>query len=221
MIDGLLSNIWSEDFLTRYFGRVPLAQPKTARTAIPFFSWDTLEGLLDAPSGLEILYVRSGQLLPDIEARTFAEFERHLRDGCSIVVRKAELHDPGLRMIANGFEAQGQGDVTIHLFVTPAEHHGFGWHYDCEDVFILQTAGSKEYFLRENSVNPRPRIDAIPADMQYERETSTRMMSCTLLPGDWLYLPRGWWHMAKGNEDSLSISIGVLTPDAQRAAKRA
>ena len=32
--------------------------------------------------------------------------------------------------------------VDVHLYCTPAGQPGFGWHYDAEDVFVLQTAGS-------------------------------------------------------------------------------
>src|SRR5947199_5431507 len=37
----------------------------------------------------------------------------------------------------------------------------------------------------------------------------------SLIPGDWLYVPRGWWHCARATEDSLSLSIGVLTAAAR------
>ena len=44
------------------------------------------------------------------------------------------------------------GTAHVQLFVTPAETHGFSWHYDAEEVFIVQTAGVKDYLLRENTV---------------------------------------------------------------------
>ena len=58
-----------------------------------------------------------------------------------------------------------------------------------------------------------PHIAAMPRDMHYERE-QTPTVGATLIPGDWLYVPRGWWHVARAYEDSLSISIGVLSPAA-------
>jgi ribosomal protein L16 Arg81 hydroxylase len=87
---------------------------------------------------------------------------------------------------------------------------------DCKDVFIVQTSGSKDYRLRANTVNPRPTIDAMPRDMRFELER-TPVIACTLLPGDWLYVPRGFWHVAHARDDSLSLSIGVLTPQARGA----
>jgi 50S ribosomal protein L16 3-hydroxylase len=50
--------------------------------------------------------------------------------------------------------------------------------------------------------------------MQFGRETSP-LIASTLVAGDWLYIPRGWWHMARAADDSLSISVGVLSPAAR------
>jgi ribosomal protein L16 Arg81 hydroxylase len=111
-----------------------------------------------------------------------------------------------------------EGDVSIQVYATPAGYRSFGWHYDCEDVFIVQTSGMKEYLLRRNTVNPAPTIDAMPRDMRLELETSPAI-ACTLIAGDWLYIPRGWWHVAAAIENSLSISVGVLTP-AARGSRR-
>jgi ribosomal protein L16 Arg81 hydroxylase len=71
--------------------------------------------------------------------------------------------------------------------------------------------------MRRNTVNPRPRVDAIPRDAHFERETSP-VLACTLLPGDWLYVPRGWWHMAYATRDALSLSVGVLGSEARAMA---
>ncbi len=73
---------------------------------------------------------------------------------------------------------------------------GFSWHYDAEDVFIIQTAGEKEYSLRKNTVNPWPLEETLPADMQYERELMP-LMRVLLRGGDLLYIPCGYWHKAE------------------------
>jgi ribosomal protein L16 Arg81 hydroxylase len=59
---------------------------------------------------------------------------------------------------------------------------------------------------------------ARPRDMQFEKETP--VLACTLIPGDWLYIPRGFGHRAHAREHSLSISIGVLSPAARGTAQR-
>jgi ribosomal protein L16 Arg81 hydroxylase len=99
----------------------------------------------------------------------------------------------------------------VHAYITPPDQYGFSWHYDAEEVFILQTTGRKEYALRKNTVNPWPIEETLPADMHYEREIMP-MMKCTLSAGDWLYIPSGWWHKASAlaGEPAISLALGVM-----------
>ena len=40
------------------------------------------------------------------------------------------------------------------------------------------------------------------------------VVRCTLAAGDWLYLPAGYWHQSEAREESISLSVGVLSPAA-------
>ncbi len=197
-------------FLINHFDREPLAKPRAARSVVPFLTWETMARILTGETRPDVLVAREGSLISAERPSTIERARELFEDGCTIVVRQAEKYDPFMALIASTFKAAFNAPVNIHLFATPASARGFGWHYDCEDVFLAQTSGVKEYFLRENSVNPHPRIDAMPSDMQYESET-TSIAACTMVPGDWLYIPHGWWHAAKSIEDSLTISVGVLS----------
>ena len=94
------------------------------------------------------------------------------------------------------------------MYCTPGGQFGFGWHYDAEEVFIVQTTGRKQYSLRKNTVNPWPIEETLPADMQYEREIMP-LVRCELAAGDWLYIPSGYWHMGESRETAISLAIGV------------
>lgn len=212
MISTWIADLPRERFLHEAFQRTPLARPGTARNAIDYLNWDVVERLIAA--GADMLVVRNSALRRDEVPRTFAEAHALFLSGWSIVLRRCERHDPKLAQMARAFGEELEGEVSIQLYVTPKGFHSFSWHYDCEDVFIAQTAGIKEYYLRANTVNPRPRLSAMPANMHYERETSPPM-AATLVAGDTLYIPRGWWHAARATEDALSISVGVLSPDAR------
>jgi 50S ribosomal protein L16 3-hydroxylase len=202
-------------FLARHFQKAPLARPSAAKSAVPLLDWSVIERIVSQRVRPDMLVVRNGRLL-DPAPQTFAELRALFAQGYSLVLRRTERHDPSLAGLARTFAPQLEGDVSIQLYLTPQGFHSFGWHYDCEDVFIAQTMGTKEYFLRTNTVNPAPTLDAMPRDMHFERETSPTVAS-TLIAGDWLYVPRGWWHVARAVEDSMSISIGVLAPAAARA----
>lgn len=106
--------------------------------------------------------------------------------------------------------------MDVHIYATPPNSFGFSWHYDAEDVFILQTTGAKEYFLRKNTVNPWPLEETLPTDMRYERELMP-LMRVLLRAGDLLYIPCGYWHRAQTGADSevaLSLAIGVMSRSA-------
>lgn len=213
----MLLNDWfnvinSESFRANEFEKAPRAEPRVARQAIPFLTWDTVVRVLSS-SPADVIVARGGSLQKVERPGSESAFKELFGSGSSIVIRQAEAFDPAIRLVAASFSSTFDAPVNIHIFATPGGESGFGWHYDCEDVYLVQTAGTKEFFLRRNTVNPNPHIDRMPRDMEYQRETS-EVMSCTLIPGDWLYIPSGWWHMARAHEDSLSMSIGVLMPRA-------
>ncbi|MDQ3283757.1 MAG: cupin domain-containing protein [Acidobacteriota bacterium] len=211
MIASWLGAMPRQTFLREHFQRAPLAQPALGRALAPMLDWNTVARLVATRA--DMLLVRNSKLRLDRAPETFEEVQQFFRDGYSVVLRRCEQHEPALRAVADSFARELPGEVIVQAYVTPASFHSFSWHYDCEDVFIVQTAGTKDYYLRENTINPRPRLSAMPKDMQYENET-TPTIGATLVAGDWLYIPRGWWHVAKAREDALSISIGVLSPDA-------
>jgi ribosomal protein L16 Arg81 hydroxylase len=136
-----------------------------------------------------------------------------LADGWTTFVRHAERFFGPLAELAEDFGAAFEAPIDIHFFCTPGGTEGFGWHYDVEDVFILQTVGSKNYRLRKNTVNPWPLVETTPKDLSYQAERSLPM-ECTLKAGDWLYIPAGYWHATSAEEDSISLSVGIMSPTA-------
>jgi ribosomal protein L16 Arg81 hydroxylase len=49
--------------------------------------------------------------------------------------------------------------------------------------------------------------------MMFERET-TPLLSVRLAPGDWLYIPPGWWHEARAESDAITLAVGMMSPAA-------
>jgi 50S ribosomal protein L16 3-hydroxylase len=203
MLSDWLGALSIDEFRTRFLGVAPAAQPATALAARAVLSWDRLDGVLRTAS--DILVVAQGNLLPVAPPRSVAALGGYFAAGVGLCIRHSERHDPGLAAVAAAFDELGTAQVQ--LFVTPGGTHGFGWHYDDEDVFIAQTAGTKDYYFRANTVAAtepaRPEVFA-----RYRDETSP-LATATLVAGDFLYIPARWWHMAVCREDALSISVGV------------
>jgi hypothetical protein len=206
-------------FELNHLGKSPCARPGAASDALPCCTWQTLVDVLRSEGPVDVLTVAGGETVQLPRPRSRVELSRLMQMGVSVVVRSAELADPGLARLAERFERVLPGEVHVQLYATPAGTNSYGWHYDFEDVFIAQTAGVKDYYFRPNTVA----LDAVLGDrLDFTRFRDERspLMSARLIAGDWLYLPARWWHLVKCVEDSLSISVGVMSPAELRRARR-
>jgi 50S ribosomal protein L16 3-hydroxylase len=158
-----------------------------------------------------VLVVAAGKLMPDPAPRSLIELQALMRRGIGLCVRRSERHDAELNAFASSFSECLGRRVHLQVFATPRGTHGFSWHYDAEDVFIVQTAGVKDYYFRENTVDRRAPDGARPDFSRFRVETSP-LQTARLIPGDCLYIPARWWHMAKCVEDALSMSLGIWEP---------
>jgi ribosomal protein L16 Arg81 hydroxylase len=201
-----------DSFKADLFGREPFVLPDKARGAAWLLGWETVDRLVESPA--DRLAVRDGWPYNGPDPQRAADARALFEHGYSLVVRRCEEHDEGLCGLASAFERDFGGDVEVRAFATPAGHRSFGWRYHCEDLFVAQTLGVTEYRLRRNTLDPEPTIEAMPRDVPFEREKSP-ILACTLVAGDWLYIPRGFWHDALAVEDSLGIATGVLTASAR------
>jgi 50S ribosomal protein L16 3-hydroxylase len=207
MLEQWLAPTGVDAFVRDHLRRLPWASPGSGAATIPRFDWPTLGRVLAAEPPADVLVVGRGELFDVPAPRSVDQARALLGVGVGLVIRHSERQDDGLAGIAERFARVLPGEIHVQLFVTAAGTHGFGWHFDDEDVFIVQTAGIKDYYFRPNTVASGPAEAASFA--RFGRETSP-LATARLLPGDFLYLPSRWWHMALCVEDSLSISLGAL-----------
>lgn len=210
MLREWLGELSVDAFRREHLGRRAFSLPSTARSALPFCSWSALDAILQARPAPDALVVSRGQLVNRPAPRGIEGLRTLFGEGIGLVIRHAQRQHTALEQLAQAFLRDLPGELKLLVFATPRGTHGFSWHFDPEEVFIVQTAGQKEYLFRANTVltpaqqrHPEPDFSAIRAE-------KSPLFSCTLHPGDWLHLPRGTWHVARPLEDSLSLSIGVL-----------
>jgi hypothetical protein len=172
--------------------------------ALPLVPLGTFAALLNvlAQESADVLVCRRNERWSGPLPRCERDARELLEQGYTLLVRHAERHDARLAELAAAFARDFASTVNIHIYCTPAGQYGFGWHYDAEEVFLVQTTGRKEYSLRKNTVNPWPLEETLPADMRFEREIMP-VMRCELTAGDWLYIPAGYWHMGRSHETAL------------------
>jgi 50S ribosomal protein L16 3-hydroxylase len=211
--DLLHPHLSISQFLALYYLRAPYASPYSASQFCNLISWPLIEQIFR--SGHQDCWpVRNGELSPE-----FAHSNGRLNPclaraafakGRTILVRHSEQAHPKIAEIASEFRTFFHRPVDVQLYVTPEGEEGFDWHYDVEEVFIIQSQGTKEFRLLRNTVTPRPLPMMNGHNMQFSKEQKRPEIRCLLKPGDWLYIPSGYWHKAKALTDSFHMSIGVL-----------
>jgi len=211
-LEQLLAGVPVSVFVEQYYLKLPFSRPGGCKHLAGRAGWPLVEALLRAP-GADFLAARPDGVWPGTGRPSPEEARALLAGGHTLRFRHAERHDAVLTELAEGFRRAFLGGVDVHVCCTPAGQPGLGWHYDAEDVFVLQTEGSKEWSLRKNTVHPWPLPETIPQDMRLQREIMP-VLRCDLHAGDWLYIPAGYWHQSRAGAESVSLAVGVLSATA-------
>jgi len=209
---GLLQTLLGPDawqhFTRDHRGKQPFAMQRVAAEILEQCDWDHLGETLAAHAA-DVLVVRRGEDLAMAPPRSLADLHGLFGRDTGIVLRHAELVSDRVRAICTAIAEDVPGNQRATVIATPENTHSLAWHFDAEELFIVQLAGWKTHHLRANTVVPPPLIPSGHNLAAYPLETSP-LRVVELHPGDLLYVPSGWWHMARARHTSLSISIGVL-----------
>jgi 50S ribosomal protein L16 3-hydroxylase len=209
----LLGDLPLEVFLEKHFTRLPYSSSAGAKNFQKLLTWEVVEAIFKAGQSV-LRVVKDGKVTKDYADDSFSEAKKLHDLGHTLLIRYAEKSSPELKALAHDFSGSFHTLVDIQLYCTPEGHNAFGWHYDVEEVFIIQAKGSKEYLIRPNTVHPHPLVSSIPKDLKYQEETSLEQLRVVLEEGDWLYIPSGWWHVARTQKESMHLSIGLMPNSA-------
>jgi len=102
--------------------------------------------------------------------------------------------------------------VQINAYITPPQSQGFDDHYDTHDVFVLALSGEKRWRIRPPVIEApspqQPWTDNRAAVAAAAQEPP--LIDEVLLPGDSLYLPRGYLHSAVAQGiTSAHLTVGI------------
>ncbi len=213
ILEKILGEKPETSFLSKHFTRLPFSSAGGAKELTHLLTWKTVEDILSAKKSV-LRIVQDGKVIKDYVDLTFTEAKKHHDQGHTLLLRYAEKSSKALKELADDFQKSFHSPVDIQLYCTPEGHNAFGWHYDVEEVFIIQAKGSKSYSIRPNTIHPNPLVKSIPKDLGYENEKTPIEIKVTLEEGDWLYIPSGWWHIARTQKESMHISIGIMPSSA-------
>jgi ribosomal protein L16 Arg81 hydroxylase len=136
-------------------------------------------------------------------ARVWAELDQ----GATLALQSLHRSWAPIAAFCRALELTLTHPVQANAYITPPAARGLGVHHDTHDVFVLQLAGTKRWEVYE-PVTVRP----LPSQRWSSDAAETPLhLEATLHPGDALYVPRGYPHVA-WTEDGLSahLTIGVL-----------
>lgn len=213
ILQELLGEVPLDLFLSKHFTRLPYSSPGKAKPFQNLLNWNVVDHIIREDKSV-LRVVKDGKMVSDYVKLSLDEVKKRHAEGQTLLVRFAEKSDEKLKELADDFASSFRTEVDIQLYCTPEGHSAFGWHYDVEEVFILQCQGSKHYTIRPNTIHPNPLVKSIPKDQGYESEKSTTAIQVTLEEGDWLYIPSGWWHRAETKKESMHISVGLMPRSA-------
>ena len=131
------------------------------------------------------------------------------RKGATIVLQGLQRSSEPVARFCRSLELELTHPVQANAYVTPAGARGLGVHYDTHDVFVLQVAGAKEWSVFDPVLD-----DPLPSQPWSEArgEPGPPILEAELRAGDCLYVPRGFLHSARAQEDmSAHLTIGVLS----------
>jgi bifunctional lysine-specific demethylase and histidyl-hydroxylase NO66 len=135
-----------------------------------------------------------------------ARIARLMRAGGTLVVSSAEQGAHGLFLLCGGLEDELSHRITANVYLSPPAAQGLKPHYDGNDVVILQVAGSKEWNIFGRQADPGGHPSNVLLSPGQEPSLQT-----VLQPGDTLYLPEGYVHLAKTNGDfSLHVTVVIM-----------
>jgi hypothetical protein len=131
---------------------------------------------------------------------------KHLREGATLVLDAVdELYEP-LEELSRDLELCFREHIQINAYAGWQTSRGFDLHWDDHDVFILQVTGRKRW-----SVYGMTRPYPLARDIEPgARPTKAPLWEETLVDGDFLYIPRGCWHVAMPlAEPTLHLTVGI------------
>jgi bifunctional lysine-specific demethylase and histidyl-hydroxylase NO66 len=218
-----------EDFLASCWATQPYLEAGAESRFSDILSLEELDRLLamgtirNSPGHIQrVSMIRQGKQMPpdaftrdsQIGPSLAVDCERIaglLRMGGTVVVRSVDEMTPGLFHLCGGLENELIQPVFANVYLTPPQTHGFTAHYDPHDVFILQISGRKHWRV----FDPVPHAFGASAIVDID-PVAHPVVETVLTPGDVLYIPRGWVHIADTADDvSLHVTVSIRLASAR------
>lgn len=222
-LERLLAPFPQEEFIASTWGKTYQHVQGTPGKFSHLLAWDQLNKILQQhrldfprlrltqngqslPANSYLRYATGGRRKITIPRLQQDKLTQQLSEGATLVLDAVdELSEP-LRELAEGLELFFHEHIQINAYAGWRTSQGFDLHWDDHDVFILQLTGRKQWKVY-GMTRAYPLVQDIE---QAQKPTHEPLWEQTLQAGDLLYIPRGWWHVARPlDEPTLHLTVGV------------
>ena len=231
-LSELLAPMTPERFFAEYHDRKPLHVRGGAAKFAHVLSWRQINRLLDMThiwSGHSLQLVMDGTPVPPEQYCGRATSRDNqpvlqpeapkVRDwvkrGASVVLNDVDSLTPGLAAVSHALESAGLGKAQGNVYISWQSHKAFPAHFDTHEVWAVQVEGEKTWNLWDGRAEwpiAHPVFRSMP-QAEHEQRKGRLREQVRLVPGDLLYLPRGWYHDALAEAPaSVHIAYGVHAP---------
>jgi ribosomal protein L16 Arg81 hydroxylase len=210
----IISPMSSDKFLEHWQKHPCYIKGRTDKFA-GLFSWSELNSILEtchcdyprirmSKFGVELPAKEYLQTLPFTKAVCIDPdgLGSHFHSGATLIFQHVDEFSPSLQRLAGGLEDALGWPAEVEVIAGNGNSNGLPVHFDANDCFALQLEGFKKWNfypptralpLRRSKLFPR-RCDAVPPSPPL---TGTPALSVRVGPGDFVYIPRGWWHVVE------------------------
>lgn len=230
-IANLVSSIEVSDFFLNFLNKKPLISRKSNSSTLPKKLIDLYDIDKIIAQQIYLPYfrmVKNGKAKEYNDITTYRLFSGEVEsdigdpnaiyDGISkgetLVLQFLERYWPPLEFFCASLSQELGSRVQANAYLTPPNSKGFNPHSDTHDVFILQIHGKKEWKVWGCPIpylTPTIDIDIRTNSALDIAKNTPPLINIELLPGDTLYIPRGFVHEANTNEvTSLHITLGMI-----------
>lgn len=130
----------------------------------------------------------------------------HLAAGATMKLSQLEDWHLPIRKLMREIEARLPAELKAYVFYTPCDNTGMLPHRDGSHVLTVQIAGAKEWRIYDSpdQIDARPGLDV---------DADSHSHSFVMEPGDVLYLPHGFPHVATARGGaSLHLTFTITEP---------
>lgn len=138
-----------------------------------------------------------------------------LSQGGSLVLNDIESLVPDIKRLAANMKQIFGGQIQANLYVSMDSIPAFDSHFDVHDVFVFQAEGQKVWRLYQQRFEApiaHPKFDQL-TQAQHDQAKGSLLAEITLKAGDFLYIPRGYYHDALATKGpSVHLTLGLTRP---------